>query len=122
MSGEYRLEYDPGAKDATKHVPGVGLTDANNLGLDKGTGPTSRMALDGMRAYSQNYLGNNEFDILQKYNEAYKVDVNKDLLVPAARGSQQILPYKVQPSLSNDIRFIRISLPWKYDQGSCIQT
>src|SRR5688572_14777657 len=36
MSGEYRLEFDPSAKDALLHVPGVGLTEfelAN--GLDK---------------------------------------------------------------------------------------
>jgi GWxTD domain-containing protein len=102
MSGEYRLEYDPGAKDALKHVPGVGLTDAEiNLGLDKADRPNkTNQALDGMSApLPLNYSGNSEFDILEKYNEAYKVaDVKyKDLLVPAAtRLSTNTLPYRVQ--------------------------
>jgi GWxTD domain-containing protein len=102
MSGEYRLEYDPGAKDALKHVPGVGLTDAEvALGLDKGDRPNkTNQILDGMSApIPQNTYGNSEFDILQKYNEAYKVaDVRyKDLLVPAStRLSTNPLPYKVQ--------------------------
>ncbi len=45
-----------------------------------------------------NYAGNNEFDILEKYHQAYTVaDVKyKDLLVPAAtRLSTNSLPYKV---------------------------
>jgi len=94
-------KYDPGAKDALKHVPGVGLTDAEMaLGLDKADRPNkSNQALDGMSApIPQGYYGNNEFDILEKYNQAYKVaDVKyKDLLVPAAtRLSTNILPYKV---------------------------
>ncbi len=32
-SGEYRLAMDPGEKDALTHVPGVGLTTAEELGL-----------------------------------------------------------------------------------------
>ena len=36
MSGEYRLDFDPAAKDALLHVPGVGLTEyEERMGLDK---------------------------------------------------------------------------------------
>jgi len=69
MSGEYRLEYDPSAKDALLHVPGEGLTDfeARN-GLDKADRMNRNHATAG------NPLGQdtriNDFDRLEQY---YKI-------------------------------------------------
>jgi GWxTD domain-containing protein len=69
MSGEYRLEFDPAAKDALLHVPGVGLTDYEERnGLDK----ADRLNRDFAKA--GNPLGQDtrisDFDRLDQY---YKV-------------------------------------------------
>jgi len=102
MSGEYSLEYDPGEKDALRHVPGVGLTDAEvALGLDKGDryNKSNTLQAGSSAALPANYGQNNMFDMLAKYNEAYKPkDVKyNDLFVPAAtRLSNNSLPFRVQ--------------------------
>jgi hypothetical protein len=102
MSGEYKLEYDPGAKDALKHVPGVGLTRAEQeLGLDKSErfNKTNTLLDGSSAAIPANYGSNNMFDMLDKFNNAYKApDVKyKDIMVPAAtRLSTNILPFNVQ--------------------------
>ena len=40
MTGEYHLTMDPGEKDALLHVPGAGLTMAEQMGM---TGSSSKM-------------------------------------------------------------------------------
>src|SRR5678815_688890 len=69
MSGEYRLEFDPSAKDALVHVPNAGLTDAEErLGLDKAD------RLNRSSAKAGNPLGQDtrvsDFDRLDQY---YKI-------------------------------------------------
>jgi GWxTD domain-containing protein len=69
MSGEYRLEFDPSAKDALLHVPGVGLTEyEERMGLDK----ADRLNRDSAKA--GNPLGQDtrisDFDRLDQY---YKI-------------------------------------------------
>jgi GWxTD domain-containing protein len=71
MSGEYRLEFDPSAKDALLNVPGAGLTDfeiANNL--DKADRLKRGHAVFG------NPLGQDtrmsDFDRLQLMNDIYR--------------------------------------------------
>jgi GWxTD domain-containing protein len=102
MSGEYSLEYDPGAKDALTHVPGVGLTAQEEaLGLDKSDryNKTNTLQAGASAPVPANYGQNNMFDMLQKYNEAYKPAEVKynDIMVPAAtRLSTNQLPFRVQ--------------------------
>jgi GWxTD domain-containing protein len=69
MSGEYRLEFDPAAKDALLHVPGVGLTEyEERMGLDKAD------RLNRSSAKAGNPLGQDtrvsDFDRLDQY---YKI-------------------------------------------------
>jgi hypothetical protein len=102
MSGEYSLEYDPGEKDALRHVPGVGLTDAEAAtGLDKSDryNKSNTLQAGSSAALPANYGTNNQFDMLAKYNEAYKPKEVKynDVFVPAAtRLSNNVLPFRVQ--------------------------
>ena len=102
MSGEYSLEYDPGEKDALRHVPGVGLTDQEvALGLDKSDryNKSNTLQAGSSAALPANYGTNNMFDMLAKYNEAYKPKEVKynDVFVPAAtRLSNNVLPFRVQ--------------------------
>ena len=42
MTGEYHLTMDPGEKDAMLHVPGVGLTYAEQMGTAKGVSKQDR--------------------------------------------------------------------------------
>jgi len=102
MSGEYSLEYDPGEKDALRHVPGAGLTDAEvALGLDKADrfNKSNTLQAGSSAALPANYSQNNMFDMLAKYNEAYiPKDVKyNDLYVPSTtRLSNNVLPFRVQ--------------------------
>jgi len=104
MSGEYKLEYDPSAKDALRNVPNAGLTQAEiDSGADKSERYSKNQSLFGgsSAALPEDYGRENIFDILQKYNDAYKPnDVKyKDLMVPAStRLSTSVLPFKVQAS------------------------
>jgi GWxTD domain-containing protein len=95
MSGEYRLEFDPAAKDALLHVPGVGLTDFEERnGLDK----ADRLNRDFAKA--GNPLGQDtrisDFDRLDQY---YKVLTPpavkfKDLeAIVTSRISYNVLPF-----------------------------
>jgi len=101
-SGEYKLEYDPGVKDALRYVPGAGLTEAEMaLGLDKADRLNKSNTLQaGMSAaLPANYSKNNMFDMLERYNDAYKPNEvkYKDLYVPATtRLSNNQLPFRVQ--------------------------
>jgi len=102
MSGEYRLEYDPGVKDALRYVPGVGLTDQEiALGLDKSDRYSKSNTLqEGMSAaLAPDYYKNNQFDMLERYNDAFKANEVKynDLYVPpTTRLSNNVLQFKVQ--------------------------
>ena len=72
MSGEYRLEFDPAAKDALLHVPGVGLTEREELlGLDK----ADRLNRDFAKA-------GNPFGQDTRYNEFDRLDVYNKILTP----------------------------------------
>jgi GWxTD domain-containing protein len=99
MSGEFKLEYDPGAKDALRNVPGAGLTDyelAN--GLDKADRMKKGNTLMGaMSADIPNVNGSNEFDQLEKFNNAYRPPDVKyhDIVIPAqARLSKSQVPFR----------------------------
>ena len=49
MTGEYRLTMDPGEKDALLHVPGAGLTMAEQMGMTQGGSKMDRFnRTDGM--------------------------------------------------------------------------
>jgi GWxTD domain-containing protein len=102
MSGEYSLEYDPSAKDALTHVPGAGLTAQEEaLGLDKSDryNKTNNLQAGLSAPLPANVGGNNQFDMLAKYNEAYKPKEVKynDVFVPATtRLSNNQLPFRVQ--------------------------
>jgi GWxTD domain-containing protein len=101
-SGEYKLEYDPGVKDALRYVPGAGLTEMEMaLGLDKADRLNKSNTLQaGMSAaLPANYSKNNMFDMLERYNDAFKPNEvkYKDLYVPpTTRLSNNQLPFKVQ--------------------------
>ena len=96
MSGEYRLEFDPAAKDALLHVPGVGLTEyEERMGLDKAD------RLNRSTAKAGNPLGQDtrvsDFDRLDQY---YKILTPpsvkfKDLeAIVTKRTAQNMLPFE----------------------------
>src|SRR5678815_1062555 len=95
MSGEYRLEFDPAAKDALLHVPGVGLTEREEqLGLDK----ADRLNRDFAKA--GNPLGQDtrisDFDRLDTYNKILTPPSVKfkDLeAIVTSRLSYNVLPF-----------------------------
>ena len=95
MSGEYRLEFDPAAKDALLHVPGVGLTEREEqLGLDK----ADRLNRDFAKA--GNPLGQDtrisDFDRLDTYNKILTAPTVKfkDLeAIVTSRLSYNVLPF-----------------------------
>jgi len=72
MSGEYRLEFDPAAKDALLHVPGVGLTEREErLGLDK----ADRLNRDFAKA-------GNPFGQDTRYSDFDRLDTYNKILTP----------------------------------------
>jgi hypothetical protein len=95
MSGEYRLTFDPSEKDALLHVPGVGLTEAEErLGLDK----ADRLNRD--HATAGNPLGQtvrmSDFDRLQQYYDIQRAPgvKYKDLQASVTtRISYNVLPF-----------------------------
>jgi hypothetical protein len=95
MSGEYRLTFDPSEKDALLHVPGVGLTEAEErLGLDK----ADRLNRD--HATAGNPLGQDvrmsNFDRLQQYYDIQRAPSvkYKDLeAIVTSRISYNVLPF-----------------------------
>jgi len=100
MSGEYKLEYDPGAKDALRNVPNAGLTDYEQMtGADKADRLNKGNTLiGGMSAdIPADRIGNNEFDMLEKYNNAFKPNEvkYKDIVIsPQERLSKAPVPFK----------------------------
>jgi GWxTD domain-containing protein len=72
MSGEYRLEFDPSAKDALLHVPGVGLTEyEERMGLDKADRLNRDFATAGS-PFGTGIRGKTQFDMLQQYYDVQK--------------------------------------------------
>lgn len=95
MSGEYRLEFDPSAKDALIHVPGVGLTEYEERnGLDKADRLNRDFAMAG------NPMGagtrTTQFDQLQQFYDIQRApEVKyKDLeAIVKANLSYNVLPF-----------------------------
>jgi GWxTD domain-containing protein len=111
MSGEYRLTMDPGEKDALLHVPGAGLTMAEQMGLsgssskmDRFTrtdGMTSGLPVGGMLPESMN-----EFTRLDTYAKIFQppaVKFNDLKAVVTSRLSANLLPFDVRTD------FIRVT-------------
>jgi len=110
MSGEYKLTMDPGEKDALLHVPGAGLTMAEQMGM---TGSQSKMdrftRTDGMTT-GQRMGGQsesqNEFTRLDLYSKIFRApEVKfKDLkAVVTSRISANLLPFDAR------MDFIRVT-------------
>ncbi|HTS69322.1 MAG TPA: GWxTD domain-containing protein [Terriglobia bacterium] len=100
MTGEYHLTMDPGEKDALLHVPGAGLTMAEQMGM---TGSQSKMdrfnRTDGMTV-GQSMGGSpesmNEFTRLDLYSKIWQPPAVKfkDLkAVVTSRISTSLLPF-----------------------------
>ena len=102
MTGEYRLTMDPGEKDALLHVPGAGLTMAEQMGM---TGSQSKMdrfsRTDGMTVGNMMGGGSepesmNEFTRLDLYSKIFQPpEVKfKDLkAIVTSRISSNLLPF-----------------------------
>ena len=110
MTGEYRLTMDPGEKDALLHVPGAGLTMAEQMGM---TGSQSKMdrftRTDGMTV-GQTMGGEpesmNEFTRLDLYSKIFQPPPVKfkDLkAVVTSRLSANLLPFDARTD------FIRVT-------------
>ena len=103
MTGEYHLTMDPGEKDALLHVPGAGLTMAEQMGM---TGSNSKMdrftRTDGMTI--GNPMGGtpesmNEFTRLDLYSKIFQAPAVKlkDLkAIVTDRISGNLLPFEVR--------------------------
>jgi len=111
MTGEYHLTMDPGEKDALLHVPGAGLTIAEQMGM---TGSSSKMdrfsRTDGMTigqtmgGYSPESM--NEFTRLDMFAKIFSPPPVKfkDLkAVVTSRISSNVLPFDVRTD------FIRVT-------------
>jgi len=110
MTGEYRLTMDPGEKDALLHVPGAGLTMAEQMGM---TGSNSKMdrfqRTDGM-TIGQSMGGTpesmNEFTRLDLYSKIFQPPPVKfkDLkAVVTSKISANLLPFDARED------FIRVT-------------
>jgi GWxTD domain-containing protein len=113
MTGEYHLSMDPGEKDALLHVPGAGLTMAEQMGM---TGSNSKMdrftrtdgstAGYGMGGASGQLESQNEFTRLDLYAKIWQPPAVKfkDLkAVVTSRISSNVLPFDVRTD------FIRVT-------------
>jgi GWxTD domain-containing protein len=111
MTGEYHLTMDPGEKDALLHVPGAGLTIAEQMGM---TGSSSKMdrfsRTDGMTigqtmgGYTPESM--NEFTRLDMFAKIFQPPPVKfkDLkAVVTSRISSNVLPFDVRTD------FIRVT-------------
>ena len=109
MTGEYRLTMDPNEKDALMHVPGAGLTMAEQMGMsDKG----QRFQNSNMNNSQMGHSGSgslasmNEFDRLDLYSRIFKppsVKFNDLKASVTSRVSVQMLPFDVRTD------FIRVT-------------
>jgi len=110
MTGEYRLTMDPGEKDALLHVPGAGLTMAEQMGMTKGGSKMDRFnRTDGMTV-GQSLGGQpesmEEFTRLDLYSKIFQPPPIKfkDLkAVVTSRLSANLLPFDARTD------FIRVT-------------
>ncbi len=80
MTGEYHLTMDPGEKDAMLHVPGVGLTMAEQMGTAGGPSKTDRFNNSNGTTLGQG-LGSNQ---LESQNEFTRLDLYSKIFQPPA--------------------------------------
>jgi GWxTD domain-containing protein len=96
MSGEYRLEFDPNAKDALLHVPGVGLTEyEERMGLDKADRLNRDFAMAGT-PHGATTGRRSQFDMLEDYYKIQQAPTikYKDLeAIVTAKISHNVLPF-----------------------------
>jgi len=110
MTGEYRLTMDPGEKDALLHVPGAGLTMAEQMGMTQGGSKMDRFnRTDGMTV-GQSMGGQpesmEEFTRLDLYSKIFQPPPIKfkDLkAVVTSRLSANLLPFDARTD------FIRVT-------------
>jgi GWxTD domain-containing protein len=104
MSGEYRLEFDPNAKDALLHVPGVGLTEYEERnGLDKADRLNRDFAMAGT-PFGATTGRKSQFDMLDDYYKIQQAPTIKytDLAaIVTAKVSYNVLPFSYRTDLLN---------------------
>jgi GWxTD domain-containing protein len=100
MTGEYRLTMDPGEKDALLHVPGAGLTMAEQMGLTGSKSKQDRFTrTDGMTlgtAPGSQPESMNEFTRLDTYSKIFQAPAVKfkDLkAVVTSKLTANLLPF-----------------------------
>ncbi|HMD83868.1 MAG TPA: GWxTD domain-containing protein [Terriglobia bacterium] len=111
MTGEYHLTMDPGEKDALLHVPGAGLTMAEQMGQGKSTskqdrfnrtdGMTSGMPMGGALPESMNEF--TRLDLFAKIFQPPEVKFKDLKAVVTARLSTSLLPFEARTD------FIRVT-------------
>jgi len=111
MTGEYHLTMDPGEKDALLHVPGAGLTMAEQMGQAHGVSKQDRFtntnnSTAGAGLGGQNSESQNEFTRLDLYSKIFQPPAVKfkDLkAVVTSRLSANLLPFDARTD------FIRVT-------------
>ncbi len=107
MSGEYRLTMDPSEKDALLHVPGVGLTMYERMGLaDKSDRVAGLYGQGGYDPMDPDQGRRDQFDRLDLYARIFKppaVKFNDLKAVVFSRLTPQLLPFDVRTD------FIRVT-------------
>jgi GWxTD domain-containing protein len=111
MTGEYHLTMDPGEKDALLHVPGAGLTMAEQMGTAGGVSKQDRftnnnMTTAGAGLGGQTSESQNEFTRLDLYSKIFQPPPVKfkDLkAVVTSRLSSNLLPFDARTD------FIRVT-------------
>jgi GWxTD domain-containing protein len=111
MTGEYHLSMDPGEKDAMLHVPGVGLTMAEQMGTAGGVSKQDRFRnanndTTGGGVVGQASESQNEFTRLDLYSKIFQPPPVKfkDLkAVVTSRISSNLLPFDAR------MDFIRVT-------------
>jgi len=110
MTGEYHLTMDPGEKDALLHVPGVGLTMAEQMGMTQGPSKADRFTRGDGTTLGNGMMGQtesqNEFTRLDLYAKIFQPPPVKfkDLkAVVTSRLSANLLPF------DSRVDFIRVT-------------
>lgn len=103
MTGEYHLTMDPGEKDALLHVPGAGLTMAEQMGMtgsqskmdrfNRTDGMTSGMPMGGMPESMDEFT---RLDLYSKIFQAPAVKFRDLKAVVTDRISGNLLPFDVR--------------------------
>jgi GWxTD domain-containing protein len=68
LSGEYHLTMDPGEKDALAHVPGAGLTMAEQMGMSYGQSKQDRFVRSDGMTLGTPMTGYSEPESMQEFN------------------------------------------------------